>query len=213
MAKESALARVPLGAKIGISLGMLVLATIAYYIVFYSEISSKIAAAQRQEDTLRADLKKAQTAERAYQQDLEELARRRERERELNKILPPSTEYPAFLSAVQGVANSSGITLTAWAPQPEVKKEYYARVPMKLEISGRFHQIAKFFYGIGQNDRIMNIENISMTAPKSREGDLLIQVQALATAFRALEEESEPASKDRRGRNRGKSDAKGGAKK
>jgi len=213
MAKESALARVPLGAKIGISLGMLVLAAVAYYIVFYSEISSKIAAAQRKEDTLRADLQKAQAAERAYQQDLEELARMREREHELNKILPPSTEYPAFLSAVQSVANSSRIALTAWAPQPEVKKEYYARVPMKLELSGRFHQIARFFYGIGQNDRIMNIENISMTAPKTRDGDAVLQVQALATAFRAIEGEEESPSKDRRDRNRGKGNAQGGAKK
>lgn len=213
MAKESALARVPLGGKIGISLGVLVLAGIAYYIVFFSEISSKIAAAGQRETTLRGELKKAQAAEVAYQKDLEELARRRERERELNKVLPPATEYPAFLSAVQSVASSSGINLTAWAPQPEVKKEYYARVPMKLEISGRFHQIAKFFYGIGQSDRIMNIENISMTTPKAQDGDVFVEVQALATAFRALEAEAEVAPTDRRGRNRAKGAAKGDAKK
>jgi hypothetical protein len=52
-----------------------------------------------------------------FEQDLEELARRRERERELNKVLPAATEYPAFLSSVQAVASSSGISLTAWTPQ------------------------------------------------------------------------------------------------
>lgn len=200
MAKESALARMPLAARIGVTLGVLVLAAVAYYIVFFSEISSKIASAKQRELTLKGELGKAQTAEVAYQQDLEELARRRERERELNKVLPPSTEYPAFLSSVQSVANSSGISLTAWSPQPEVKREYYARVPMKLEISGRFHQIAKFFYGIGQSDRIMNIENISITQPATRDSDVFLQVQALATAFRSLEEtESAKSPRDRRG--------------
>lgn len=198
MAKESALARMPLPARVGVTLGVLVLAGIAYYIVFFSEISSKISAAQQRETTLKAELSRAQTAEVAYQQDLQELARRRERERELNKILPSSTEYPAFLSAVQSVATASGIALTAWSPQPEVKKEYYARVPMKLEISGRFHQIAKFFYGIGQSDRIMNIENISITQPVTRDSDVYLQVQALATAFRSLEETETTAGKDRR---------------
>lgn len=200
MAKESALGRLPMGARIGVTLGVLVLAGIAYYIVFFSDVSSKIAAAQQRESALKGELRQAQSAEVAYQQDLEELARRRERERELNKVLPPSTEYPAFLSSVQSVATASGITLTAWSPQPEVKKEYYARVPMKLEISGRFHQIAKFFYGIGQSDRIMNIENISMTSPKQRDDDVLVEVQALATAFRALEEDAKPSNGDRRAR-------------
>ncbi|NLE87847.1 MAG: type 4a pilus biogenesis protein PilO [Myxococcales bacterium] len=203
MAKESALARLPIGARIGVTVGVLVLAGVAYYIVFFSDISSKIAAAQQRESTLNGELQRAQAAEVAYQRDLEELARRRERERELNKVLPPTTEYPAFLSSVQSVANASGITLTAYSPQPEVKKEYYARVPMKLEISGRFHQIAKFFYGIGQSDRIMNIENISMSLAKRQDEDVLVEVQALATAFRTLEDESQGNAKDRRSRQRG----------
>ena len=63
------------------------------------------------------------------------------------------------------VANMAGVNLTAWSPQSEIKEEYYARVPMQLELDGRFHQVAKFFYGIGQNDRIMNIENITISDP------------------------------------------------
>jgi type IV pilus assembly protein PilO len=202
MAQGSALARLPLAAKWGVSIGMMILAALAYYVVFYSEVSSKIAAAQQQEVTLRGELQKAKAAEAAYQKDLEELARRRERERELNKILPPSTEYPAFLSAVQSVANMAGLSLTAWSPQAEVKEQYYARVPMKVQLSGRFHQIAKFFYGIGQNDRIMNIENISITQPKMAGDEVVVQVEGLATAFRALEASEEPAKAegDRRGR-------------
>ena len=49
MAKESALARLPIGARIGVTVGVLVLAGVAYYIVFFSDISSKIAAAQQRE--------------------------------------------------------------------------------------------------------------------------------------------------------------------
>lgn len=208
MAKESALARLPLGARIGASAGLMLLTGLAYYVVFYSDLASQITQAQQRELTLKTELQNAQTAEVAYQKDLEELAQRRERERELNKILPPSTEYPAFLSSVQSVATSAGISLTAWSPQSEVTEEYYARVPMKLEISGRFHQIAKFFYGIGQSDRIMNIENISITTPVVRENDVFVEVQALATAFRALEKEEAASSTDRRSR----AQSKGGAK-
>lgn len=184
---DSALARMPIPARILISLGLLVLGALAYYVVFYSEVSGQIQQAQAKRASLEGDLKAAKKAEAVYQKDLEELAKRRERERELNKVLPASTEYPAFLSSVQTVANMSGVDLTAWSPQPEVKEQYYARVPMKVQLTGKFHQIAKFFYGIGQNDRIMNMENISLSKPRLVDREIYLDVEGLATAFRALE--------------------------
>ena len=45
-------------------------------------------------------------------------------------------------------------------------QKFFARVPMKLTLPGKFHQIAKFFYGVGQLDRIINIENIASASPR-----------------------------------------------
>jgi len=190
---ESVLSKVPGPARIAISVGMLVLGGLAYYVVFYSDIAGKIEAEIAKRSQLEADLKKAKTAEVAYQKDLEELARRRERERELNKILPETTEYPAFLASVQSVANMAGVQLSAWTPEAEVKEKYYAKVPMRVELSGRFHQIAKFFFGIGQNDRIMNMENIAISKPTLVDRDIVVSVSGLATAFRALSEKESAA--------------------
>lgn len=191
---ESVLSRMPVPARIGATLGVMALVGLAYYVIPYSEIATQIEQAQAETTRLERDLQSAKQAEAAYQKDLEELARRRERERELNKILPATTEYPAFLASVQSVAHASGVELTAWTPQPEVKEEYYSRVPMKVEITGRFHQIAKFFYGIGQNDRIMNMENISIQRPTVQGQDIFLQVTGLATAFRALGEDDAEGS-------------------
>ena len=106
------------------------------------------------------ELAQARKAEFAYQKDLAELTERQQRQRELNKILPMASEYPAFLSAIQNVANVSGVQLAAWSPSAEVAEQFYARVPMKLTLVGRYHQVAKFFYGVSQLDRIINLENI-----------------------------------------------------
>jgi type IV pilus assembly protein PilO len=192
---ESALARMPMPARVGVSLGLLVLGGLAYYVVFYSDISGQIEQSIAKRSGLESELKAARRAEAIYQKDLEELAKRRERERELNKVLPATTEYPAFLSSVQTVANMSGVELIAWTPQPEVQEEYYARVPMKVTLRGRFHQIAKFFYGVGQNDRIMNMENIAMSKPTVVDQDVYLSVTGLATAFRARGPEDEVEKK------------------
>jgi len=209
MARESALSRLPTAGKVGIGAGLLALVGLAYFVVFYGEIASAIKAAENRERSLRQELADARKAEFAYQRDLADLTSRQQRQRELNKILPATTEYPAFLSSIQNVANVTGVSLTAWTPQEEVPEKFYSRVPMKLEFQGRFHQIAKFLYGVGQLDRIINVENISITDPALREDEVWVEVEALATAFRALEPGTEKQSG---GKTSQKKPAKGGKK-
>jgi type IV pilus assembly protein PilO len=188
MAQRSALSRLNLPAKIGIGITLVILSAVVYFVVFYGDLATSIKAEQGRERQLHADLGDAQKAQHAYQMDLAELTDRQQRQRELSKILPASTEYPAFLSAVQSVANVAGVNLVAWTPQDEAPDQFYARVPMKLELGGRFHQIAKFFYGVGQLDRIINMENISMTDPVQKGDEVTLKVSALATAFHAIDE-------------------------
>ncbi|HET7539119.1 MAG TPA: type 4a pilus biogenesis protein PilO [Polyangiaceae bacterium] len=199
MARQtSALNKLPLIGRIAVGAGLLGLLGIAYFVLFYGDIESSIKAAQNREQQLRRDLAEARKNEFAYQKDLAELTERQQRQRDLNKVLPVETEYPAFLSAVQSVANVSGIGLTSWAPQPEVNEQFYARVPMKVTLVGRYHQVAKFFYGVGQLDRIINMENISLTEPKVQGDDVVVKTEALATAFHTIED-AKVTTGDKRG--------------
>jgi type IV pilus assembly protein PilO len=200
---DSVLAKLPTLAKVGIGALLVVLIGVAYFVVFYGDLASSITAEQSRESKLRSDLAVARKAEFSYQQDLAELSDRQQRQRELVKILPTDNEYPAFLSAVQNVANVSGIGLTAWSPQPEVPDQFYSRVPMKVELRGRYHQVAKFFYGVGQLDRVINMENISLTDAKLEGEDMVVKVEALATAFRAKPEGTPDAPADKRGASKG----------
>jgi type IV pilus assembly protein PilO len=184
--QASSLAKLPTAAKVGVGIGLAVLVGVAYFVMGYSEVSSQIAAQKRQEAQLRGDLANARESESAYLRDLAELTDKQQRQRELNKILPETAETPSFLSAVQGVANVSGVSLNSWDPLDELPGQFFAKVPMKLTLSGRFHQIAKFFYGVGQLDRIINLENIYIHDPKRDNDDTVVQVESLATAFHTL---------------------------
>lgn len=200
MARTEALARLPVAAKVGVAAGLFFVIGLVYFVVFYGDLANSITAAQKKERDLRGELAEARKAEFAYQKDLAELTEREQRQRELGKVLPTTTEYPAFLSTIQNVANATGVALTAWSPTPEATEEFYARVPMKLELQGRFHQIAKFFYGVGQVERIINMENITLSDPKVVGEDVVLKAEALATAFRALDEASKKKEKsDKRG--------------
>jgi type IV pilus assembly protein PilO len=186
MAQNAIMTKYPRLAKVGVGVLLTTLVAVAYFVLFFDEISEAIAKQKRDEQQFRTDLAQAKQAEFEYHKDLAELTERQQRQRDLNKILPETTEYPAFLSAVQGVANISGVALQAWTPQEEVVQKFFARVPMRLTLRGKFHQVAKFFYGVGQLDRIINVENISLAEPKTQNDELLLKVDCLATAFHTL---------------------------
>jgi len=187
VAAGSSLNRLAPAAKAGLTLAVLVLFGTGYYFVFHSDVETHLVSAQAKGISLTEDLNKARAAEQAYQKDLAEMAEREQRQKELSQILPPTTEYPQFLSAVQSAANDSGVSLSAWTPRERVPDKYYARVPMKVELTGRFNQIARFFYNVGQLDRIINMENISMTDPKAVDDEIVLKAEALATAFHVID--------------------------
>jgi type IV pilus assembly protein PilO len=191
-AAQSALNRVPLWGKFLVGAGLSLVTAGTYWFIFYSDTAAKIEGAERQKKALRDDLAQQQQAEATYFADREELALREQRARELNKVLPPDAETDAFLSSVQSASNAAGINLQGYAPQDEVSQNFYAKVPMRLEMTGRFQQIAKFAFELGKSDRIINVENIELTEPKVVGDEVILKGKCLATAFHAIKPKEAP---------------------
>lgn len=183
---QSALNRLPLAAKVGVGAALSAVVMFTYWFIFYSDVSSKIAGAERQKNSLHDQLTQQQQAQASYFADRGELALREQRARELNKVLPIDAEEDSFLSSVQQASNIAGIDLKGYAPATEVAQPFYAKIPMKIELTGKFLQIAKFAYELGKVDRVINVENIEMTDPAVVGDDIVLKGRCLATAFHAL---------------------------
>jgi type IV pilus assembly protein PilO len=183
---QSTLAKLPLPAKIGAGAALSAVVMFAYWFIFYSDVSSKIVGADQQKKALRDQLAQQQQAQATYFADRGELALREQRARELNKVLPADAEEDAFLSSVQQASNVAGIDLKGYAPVPEVTLAFYAKIPMKIDLTGKFHQIAKFAYELGKVDRVINVENIELAEPTVVGDEVVLKAKCLATAFHAL---------------------------
>jgi len=179
----STLDRLPPIAKVGVGFLFAVLIGVLYFVVFYSDVDSDLTNARNREKTLLQQLADAEKSREEYQKDADEKTRREQQAREQKKILPDDPEMPAFLSTLQDVATVSGVNLMSWSPTEEVPEEFYAKVPMKLTLSGKFHQVVKFFHSVGQQDRIINIEDIRIKKLKVDNED--VDVECRATAFRS----------------------------
>jgi type IV pilus assembly protein PilO len=189
--RMSAFGKVALGVLFLLALGTV------YFIGFYVDLAEEISNARDRETALQGELTRAQAARAVYQQDRDEKERREQLAHEQKKVLPDDPETPAFLSALQGAAIMAGVNLTSWSPTEEVPKEFYAKVPMRLTFTGKFHQVGKFFHSVGQLNRIINMENIHIKVAKDAAADVEVSVDCLATAFRAVKLEEAGAAKRR----------------
>jgi type IV pilus assembly protein PilO len=185
-ASSLSLSKLSTPAKFGVGVGVVALVFAAYWVILYSDMSSKLKNAESQETHLKTDLSTQQREQALFMKDKEDLSAIQLRQKDLNRALPADTQAPAFLSALQQVANVSGVDLQAWQPMDEQTQSFYAKFPMKLELSGKFHQIAKFAYEAGKVERIINVENLEMSDPKLEGDEVKLKAKCIATTFHAV---------------------------
>jgi type IV pilus assembly protein PilO len=178
--------RLPIVGKIGVGAVFCALIGVAYYVLLHTDVAARIDRERARTAELQTELSRVKASQASYFADRDELAMRQQKQRELNKVLPTDTEAATFLSALQAVSNISGIDLKAWSPMEEIPQTFYAKVPMKLQLTGRFHQIAKFIYEVGKQDRIINMENLELGDPKIEGEDVILKASCLATTFHLL---------------------------
>jgi len=190
---QFSLSKQPPAVRYALGAVMFVLIGAVYWVALYTDVSSKITATENQRKTLDAQLAQTKVAQAGYVQDKADLGNLQLHEKELNKALPGDTQIAAFLASIQQVSNVSGVDLNAWQPLEEKTETFYAKVPMKLELNGRFFQIAKFAFEVGKLERIINIENIEISDAKSEGDEIHLKARCLATTFHTPKSAAKPA--------------------
>jgi type IV pilus assembly protein PilO len=181
---QSSFATLPSAAKVFLLFGLLAVVSAGYYLTVHMSLEQDTEEAQRRQEVLQNDLNQARERQKEYLKLREELANREAQDRQNLRILPDTAEIPAFLDDLNRLAELSGLRVGNVGPRPELSEQFFVRVPVALNLGGKFHQLAKFFYNISRLERAINMENISLTQPTKDGDDVVLSVSVLATTFR-----------------------------
>jgi type IV pilus assembly protein PilO len=112
------------------------------------------------------------------------------------KQLPTTEEIPVLLKTVSTLGTESGLEYLLFKPgipKPVGPAYFYAEVPVDMENTGTFHDIATFFDKVSRLDRIVTVEQLEAKVDKYDElGSPKLKVKYTATTFRYLPEEERP---------------------
>lgn len=103
--------------------------------------------------------------------------------------LPGKTEIPSLIVDVSQTGLAAGLQEKLFQPQAEIRKDFYAEKPIKITLSGGYHEIAKFVSGVAALPRIVTLHDINITPDKSDGFDNLT-LAVTAKTYRYLEEEA-----------------------
>ena len=103
--------------------------------------------------------------------------------------LPNSREIPSLLTSITDTGKKSGLDFLVFKPRPEVKKDFYAEVPVDITIAGSYFSVANFFAAVANLPRIVNIANVDFAEVKNVNNRMMTKVNCLATTFRFLGKE------------------------
>ncbi len=117
----------------------------------------------------------------------------------VKRALPENEEIPTLLANISQSGMDSGLEFNLFQPQKEIEREFYSEIPVSMIVTGRYHELAKFFDKVGSLPRIVNIRDININPNK--DGDVLT-TKCSAVTYKFIESKPKPKSKQGRKKKR-----------
>jgi len=102
----------------------------------------------------------------------------------LLRQLPNKQEMDALITDVNQAGLGRGLQFDLFKPEPETVSEFYAETPIRVKVSGSYHDIAAFVSDVSALSRIVTLQNISMEPGK----DGVLNMDAVVRTYRYLGE-------------------------
>jgi len=181
--------------RIAIFLGTLVLLAGLFFYFIYLPKAEEIATTREEIAKLQQKLNQAIVKVRALKKFEAEYAEVDAQFQEALKLLPNTKEIPSLLKSITQLGTDSQLEFLLFSPQRERAQDFFMEIPVSIEVSGTYHNVAIFFDKVGQMERIVNILNVSMTPQKERSTTLTTRCDAVTYRFKGETDASAQSKK------------------
>jgi len=156
-----------------------------------AELQSEVSQRQAELDTKRGKTNLRDEEEKELRDLGAELKRAQAR-------LPDQREIADLLSSVADSARASGLEIVLFRQKEEVPHDFYAEVPVEMQMRGTYHEVAMFLDRVKRLDRIVNISDIKLTKPKVEGERVTLEAGCTTVTFRFLDESERKAAEDQK---------------
>jgi type IV pilus assembly protein PilO len=111
--------------------------------------------------------------------------------------LPGRTEVPNLLVDISQTGLAAGLEEKLFQPAGEVRKDFYAELPIKIRLTGSYHEFGNFVSGIAVLPRIVTLHDIVISPAGKDAGPDDLVLDVTAKTYRYLDESEVEAESDK----------------
>ena len=174
-----------------VGLCFVVVAFVLIYVFVWQDRMPDLTARQNQEQQLRSEFRAKHSKAvnlAVYKQQLTDIEKSFGA---LLRQLPSRTEVPNLLVDISQTGLAAALEEKLFQPGQEVKRDFYAELPIHIQLTGSYHEFGAFVSGIAALPRIVTLHDIQITPinkDKSAAFDQL-QLDLTAKTYRYLDDD------------------------
>ena len=161
-----------------------------FYLQFWRANAEQISRLNTQISGLQLEVREMEAIAANLPSLREELQTLEDRLAILGNILPEDYESADLLRGVAAIAALSNLRIRDLEFRDPVPYDFYAESPIQLELTGSYHDLARFFDRIGKFARIINIDDVEINAMRE-QGVETVEATITAMTFIFLEEQEQ----------------------
>lgn len=167
-------------------------AGLVYYFV-WNQQRPELLRAEQEEQELRSTFDSKQKKAANLEDYKAQLAEMERTFGAMLRQLPGKTEVPSLLVDISQTGLGAGLEEKLFQPSNEVRRDFYAELPIKIRLTGSYHELGTFVSGIAALPRIVTLHNIEMKPENKDSVDQLV-LDVTAKTYRYLDEEEAQAA-------------------
>ena len=160
---------------VGLVIGALLGGAVHWF--YFKPLQEEIQNKKTELDGLNQEIAKGRAAERKLAQFREEVKRLELELSKLLQILPSKRNTEELIKRIETLTRQGDFTLLKFTPGEFVQKDFYAEWPIDIQIQGTYHNLALFFDRMSRFSRIVNVEDLKISALNDVAG------KSIAAAF------------------------------
>jgi type IV pilus assembly protein PilO len=176
--------KIKMPVRIAIFFGTILLLVVAFVYFLYLPKKEEIHKTEEQIVQLEQRLNQAKVRARKLEALEEEHALVDAQFKEALRLLPDSKEIPSLLTTLSRLGAAASLDIQHVSQQQERPRDFYMEIPVSLQVSGPYHNVAVFFDKVGRMERIVNILNVSMRPSQPRSTTLITTCDAVTYRFK-----------------------------
>lgn len=175
--------------RLGAVVGLIALLLGGYWYYFYDDLQQEQAHLVQEQQKLEGEREDYRRRKREYLAYRNEVNGLLEEQKDLLRVLPKRDDIEQFIESVQAQVELAGLTKVSSVRESAQPVEMYLKIPVRMSVTGTYHQINHFFKQVGDLKRIVNIENLSLSPAPSVQAtpQNLLRADFLASTFQFVD--------------------------